>query len=196
MNNIRLEHINFLVASVVESNVQTISENVKAALIAASATIILGIVSNTITIVTTYNNTREKKLLSYGKFYIEYVVLLVQLILHCNMLKSNMTQNAFRKYLEEKLVQYAYNNNVVFSSPDEKSEIEQIYNILLNIHTLFKNGSYYPLSRKVHKNVVKLEKTIETLIWIHDNKMEKSQICNLQKNIQIPNLQKHIESIK
>ena len=174
-----------------ESNVQTISENVKAALIAASATIILGIVSNTITIVTTYNNTREKKLLSYGKFYIEYVALLVQLILHCNMLKSNMTQNAFRQYLKENLVKYAYNNNAVFSSPDEKSEIEQIYNILLNIHTLFKNGSYYPLSRKVHKNVVKLEKTIETLIWIHDNKMEKSQICNLQKNIQIPNLQKH-----
>lgn len=196
MNNMRLEHINFLMACVVESNVQTISENVKAALIAASATIILGIVSNTITIVTTYNNTREKKLLSYGKFYIEYIALLVQLILHCNMLKSNMTQNAFRKYLKENLVKYAYNNNVVFSSPDEKSEIEQIYSILLNIHALFKNGSYYPLSRKVHKNVVKLEKTIETLIWIHDNKMEKSQICNLQKNIQIPNLQKHIESIK
>lgn len=191
MNNMRLEHINFLMASIMESNVQTISENVKAALIAASATIILGIVSNTITIVTTYNNTREKKLLSYGKFYIEYVALLVQLILHCNMLKSNMTQNAFRQYLKENLVKYAYNNNAVFSSPDEKSEIEQIYNILLNIHTLFKNGSYYPLSRKVHKNVVKLEKTIETLIWIHDNKMEKSQICNLQKNIQIPNLQKH-----
>ena len=177
------------------SNGQTISESVKAALIAASVTIILGIVSNTITIIITYNNFREKKLLSYGKFYIEYVALLVQLILHCNILRSNSTKK-FRKCLRNNLVKYAQNNNATFSCQDEKREIELIYYTLLSIHTLFKSGSYYPLNRNVHKTVVKLEKTIETLIWISNNKAKESQINNLLKFIQIPNLQRHIENIK
>ena len=177
------------------SNSLTISEDVKAALIAATVTIFLGILSNAITIFITYSNSKEKKILSYGKFYVEYVALLVPLVLHCSALKLNLAKDCSRKLLTYKLIEYAYNNAASFSSEDEKRNIEQIYSILLRIQILYKSGSYYPMSKKVHKDVVKLEKVIETLTWLHKNNVEESQINDLKMQTEIPNLQKHIIDI-
>lgn len=157
------------------------------------STAIIAVIGYVMQIITLYltgkKEDKSKKIESYADFYIDLLFELNAIILayqdYC-IRRGKVSWNEFGK----KIITMIVTNS---AREEDKRMIDKINSSMLKICTLYKNKSYYPMSRKVHKNCMKLCLFCDCIKKLGESRFSEDNINKCSEYILLPDIERLLD---
>lgn len=170
-----------------------ISYDVIIPVVSTTLVALIGYVMQIVTLWHTGKKENERKRIeAYTGFYMELIFELSNMVLiyqdYCTRKEKKIAWNEFGK---EILVSIAKNT----AQGDERNIVDKFNSSIKAVYKIFKEREYYPISKKVHKNCMKLCLYADCINKMNQTHFLNSNIEKCSESILLPDLEKLLKQL-
>ncbi len=153
---------------------------------------LIGYIMQLVTLWHTRKKENEsKKIEAYADFYIELIFELNNIILIYQDYCARNGEITWKEFGKSIFCLLAENN----AQGDDRNLISKFNSAIITIYKLFEEKKYYPISKKAHKNCMKLCLFADCIYKINQSNFLKSNIQKCSESILLPDLEKMLKQL-